>query len=218
MKHQYLVTIATMIAFGSFSDAGVTKIKEKDTKAITSAVIELQKPRVALSFSIFKAAHGLNDPGKEIYFDGVRECAAGNSTGMAGLDLSHTGKCLFFHTQFSAERWHTVPVEQLTAVDETMIKSDLKKIYKSTGIEVAQNGKEKYGWGEVFNWSTETQGSAHYMYLNLPENNFSIRIGPIASSVLSNYKFDFKNAKWKFASTEVSHCVLWSDLASVYKK
>jgi len=194
MKLTFLIlATAALASIASLSYAEGSGMK----KVITSAVIDLKSPHVILSVPINRAS-GMIDPDNDIYFDGVKECAAGNPTSMAGLNLSHVGKCLFFHTQFSADRWSQVPIEKLPLVNDLTIKDDLKKIYLGTGINVEANKTEKYDWGEVFYWGTQTSGSAHYMYLNYHKKYFSIRIGPIAGSVLSCYTFDFKSAKWKF--------------------
>ncbi len=165
-------------------------------KGVDVVAVSLSSPKGTLSVPITKAS-GLEDPDQNIYFDGVRACAPGNPSGMAGLKISHIGKCLFFHTQFAADRWSAVPVERLSLVDAAVMKEDLRKIYEGSNIEVQQDETEKYPWGSVFKWSTKTSGSAHYLYISNPKKNLTVRIGPIAGSVLHNYRLDFKNTKWK---------------------
>lgn len=180
-----------------FKIAGAGLVKENEIKTKNSAIIELANPRVTLTFPILKSAK-LSDPENEIYFDGVKPCAAKNPTGMTGLNLTHIGKCLSFHTQFSADRWSQTPIAILKSADRAAIKQDLEKIYKSNSIQVEQGKTDKYAWGEVYNWNTQTSGSAHYMYLSHRDKKLVLRIGPIAGSVLVNYNFDFKKAEWKF--------------------
>lgn len=159
------------------------------------ARISFEDPQATLTFPVLPS--GRRGQSSEIYFAGVRPCPADQDR-FHGVSFPHTGSCLTFHTQFAANRWSHVPVAVLKALEPGGFETELRRVYAETGIQIQKDRTEKFKWGTVNYWSTQTMGSAHYLELIPRHRGLSVRIGPIAGLVLADYNLGFKNARWTF--------------------
>lgn len=157
-----------------------------------SVDINFSNEKVTMTLKILKSK--TNSTPEEIYFAGVSPCPATTSS---TLKLGQVQNCLKFRTQFPETPWEFVPVQLINAFKEKSMSPDLEHIYSSGKDLFIQSKTESFLWGKVYNWSTLTFGSAHYLYLKPKNKNYAIRIGPFAGMVLSKHDLNLKKIIWK---------------------
>lgn len=157
-----------------------------------SVDIIFSNEKVKMTLKVLKSK--TNSTPEEIYFAGVSSCPAMTST---TLKMDQAQNCLKFRTQFSETPWDFVPVQLISAFKEKSMRADLEHIYSPEKDLFHQNKTDNFPWGKTYNWSILTFGSSHYFYLKPKNKNYAVRIGPIASTVLSKHDLNLKKIIWK---------------------
>lgn len=158
------------------------------SQPVSAKILNLNFPSENIKMSMNITPSKKNTNVKVIFFEGLTDCPAKNSTKVQ----TAIERCLKFHTQFSEDVWSYVPVKLIYPFKPTLMYKHLENI-----PTIKQDRKETYKWGTVYNWSTETFGSAHYIFLRPKSKNYAIQMGPFAGMVLINYELNLKNIDWK---------------------
>ena len=108
--------------------------------------------------------------------------------------------CLIFKDVRTKE-WSRSPVLFLSKTfGEVNIQKDILNIYEipvseilsGAQIQYAETQRQKYKWGQIIKFQSDTKGSTDLIYILNEGKQINVRLGPIASGLLMDLELDFE--------------------------